>query len=332
MNAIRIKKHVNHRYKKKKAIENNHIVLSDSLSRVEHMNGGNRMERVDIAIIGSGPAGVSAAINAKIRNKSFVLFGHKDMSAKLVKAHEINNYLGFYGKSGEEMKDIFLAHAKHMGIDIIEARVTNIYSMGDYYSILANNEMYEATSIILATGVNFGKPFKGEEELLGRGVSYCATCDAPLYKGREVTIIAYNKHEEAEADYVADLASKVNYIPMYKEEVQVKEGIEVIRDVPVEIVGEQSVEKLVLKEREIETDAVFILRDSVSPGQLVPGLELDKNHVKADIQMKTNLPGCFVAGDIAGLPYQYIKAAGQGNIAALSAVAYVDELKRKKKE
>lgn len=290
------------------------------------------MERFDIAIIGSGPAGISAAINAKVRNKSIVVFGHKEMSTKLTKAHEINNYLGFYHKTGEEMKNIFLEHAGQMGVEITEARVTNIYEMGGYYSILANNEIYEATSIILATGVNFGKPFKGEEELLGRGVSYCATCDAPLYKGKEVTIIAYNKHEEAEADYVADLASKVTYIPMYKEEVEVKDSIEVIRDIPVEIVGENMVEKLILKNTEINTAAVFILRDSVSPGQLVPGLTLDKNHVAVDIHMKTNLPGCFAAGDIAGKPYQYIKAAGQGNIAALSAVGYLDELKRQTKE
>lgn len=290
------------------------------------------MERFDIAIIGSGPAGISAAINAKVRNKSIVVFGHKEMSTKLTKAHEINNYLGFYHKTGEEMKNIFLEHAGQMGVEITEVRVTNIYEMGGYYSILANNEIYEATSIILATGVNFGKPFKGEEELLGRGVSYCATCDAPLYKGKEVTIIAYNKHEEAEADYVADLASKVTYIPMYKEEVEVKDSIEVLRDIPVEIVGENMVEKLILKNTEINTAAVFILRDSVSPGQLVPGLTLDKNHVAVDIHMKTNLPGCFAAGDIAGKPYQYIKAAGQGNIAALSAVGYLDELKRQTKE
>lgn len=290
------------------------------------------MERVDIAIIGSGPAGISAAINAKIRKKSILVFGHKEMSTKLIRAHEINNFLGFYKKTGKELQKAFLEHASAMGVEITQARVTNIYDMGGYYSILANNEIYEATSIILATGVNFGKPFKGEEELLGCGVSFCATCDAPLYKGKEVVIIAYDKQEEAEADFVSEFASKVTYIPMYKEEVQVKDCIEVVYDTPVEIKGEGKVEKLVLKEREIATSAVFILRNSVSPGQLVPGLKLDENHVEVDIHMKTNLPGCFAAGDIAGTPYQYIKAAGQGNIAALSAVGYLDELKRKNKE
>ena len=85
----------------------------------------------------------------------------------------------------------------------------------------------------------------------------------------------------------------------------------------------------ILKNSEIETDGIFILRDSISLGQLVPGLKLDGNHVEVDRKMQTNLKGCFAAGDIVGTPYQYIKAAGEGNIAALSAVAYIDEIKKR---
>ena len=286
-------------------------------------------KRYDIAIIGSGPAGISAAINAKIRNKNFIIFGTKEISDKLVKAHKINNYLGFYGKSGKEIRDEFAKHLEAMDIEITEEKINNIYSMGDYFALMANNKTIEASSVILATGVNFGKPFKGEEEYLGRGVGYCATCDAPLYKDKVVSIIAYNKHEEAEANFIATIASKVYYIPMYKEEVEVDPSIEIVRDTPVEIVGDTLVNKLILKNGEIETDGIFILRDSISPGQLVPGLELDGNHVAVNRSMKTNIPGCFAAGDIVGTPYQYIKAAGEGNIAALSAVSYLDEQKRK---
>ena len=289
------------------------------------------MDRIDIAIVGSGPAGISAALNAKIRNKTFKVFGTKEISTKLVKAHQINNYLGFYGKSGKEIRDEFAKHLEAMDIEITEEKINNIYSMGDYFALMGSKNTYEATAVILATGVNFGKPLKGEEEYLGRGVGYCATCDAPLYKDKIVTIIAYNKHEESEANFLAQVASKVYYIPMYKEEVEVDESIEIIKDTPVEIVGEQFVQKLILKNNEIETDGLFILRDSISPGQLVPGLELDKNHVQVDIKMTTNLKGCFAAGDIVGIPYQYIKAAGEGNIAALSAVSYLDELKRNSK-
>ena len=289
------------------------------------------MDRIDIAIVGSGPAGISAALNAKIRNKTFKVFGTKEISPKLVKAHQINNYLGFYGKSGKEIRDEFAKHLEAMDIEITEEKINNIYSMGDYFALMGSKNTYEATTVILATGVNFGKPLKGEEEYLGRGVGYCATCDAPLYKDKIVTIIAYNKHEESEANFLAQVASKVYYIPMYKEEVEVDESIEIIKDTPVEIVGEQFVQKLILKNNEIETDGLFILRDSISPGQLVPGLELDKNHVQVDRKMATNLKGCFAAGDIVGIPYQYIKAAGAGNIAALSAVSYLDELKRNSK-
>ena len=287
------------------------------------------MERYDLAIIGSGPAGVSAALNAKIRKKNFIIFGSKELSNKLTKAEKINNYLGFYGKSGAQIRDEFIKHMESMDISITEEKINNIYAMGAYFTLMANDKMYEASAIILATGVNFGRPFKGEEELLGKGVGYCATCDAPLYKDKIVTIIAYNKHEEDEVNFISTIASKVYYIPMYKEKVEVDEKVQIINDIPVEIIGKERVEKLILKNSEIETDGIFILRDSVSPSQLVPGLELDENNVKVDRKMTTNLQGCFAAGDIVGAPYQYIKAAGEGNIAALSAVSYIDNLNKK---
>lgn len=286
-------------------------------------------ERYDIAIIGSGPAGLSAALNAKIRKKKFVIFGNHELSGKLVKAQKINNYLGFYGMSGAEIKEQFDSHIKSMDIKITNERINNIYSMGDYFALMANDKTYEALTVILATGVNFGKPFEGEERLLGKGVGYCATCDAPLYKNKVVTIIAYNKKEESEANFVASIASKVYYIPMYNENIELDPKIEVIKGIPIKIEGQNKVEKLILKDREIETEGLFILRESVSPGQLVPGLKVTENHVEVDRLMKTNLNGCFAAGDIVGMPYQYIKAAGEGNIAALSAVSYLDKFNRK---
>ena len=286
-------------------------------------------ERYDIAIIGSGPAGLSAALNAKIRKKNFILFGNKELTAKLSKAHEINNYLGFYRKSGKEIQEEFNNHLKEMDINITEEKINNIYAMGDYFGLMVNQKMYEATTVILATGVQYGKLFDGEERLLGKGVGYCATCDAPLYKNKVVTIIAYNKHEEDEANFIASIASKVYYIPMYKEEVQVDSSIEIINDVPVEIIGEDKVRKVKLKNSEIDTDGIFILRDSISPGQLVPGLKIVDNHIEVDRLMKTNINGCFAAGDVVGKPYQYIKAAGEGNIAALSAASYVDSISKK---
>ena len=201
--------------------------------------------------------------------------------------------------------------------------------MGDYFALMVNEKMYEAKTLILATGMEYTKAIKGELEFLGRGVGYCATCDAPLYKNKVVTIIGYNKEAEEEARYVSELASKLYYVPMYKGEYELNDSIEVIHDKPVEISGELKVNKLKLENAELETDAVFVLKDTISPGQLVPGLEIEDGHIKVDREMKTNIEGCFAAGDCVGKPYQYIKSAGEGNIAALSAVKHLDNLKVK---
>ena len=143
------------------------------------------MERVDIAIVGSGPAGLSAALNAKIRNKSFIVFGNNNLSNKVTKASKINNYLGFYGVTGKDLAEKFKEHINSMDIKITEERVNNIYAMGDYFALISGENMFEATTVILATGIQYGKPIKGEEEYLGRGVGYCATCDAPLYRDKQ---------------------------------------------------------------------------------------------------------------------------------------------------
>jgi thioredoxin reductase (NADPH) len=285
------------------------------------------VERYDIAIVGSGPAGLSAAINSKIRNKNVIIFGHKDFSNKLVKAPKVNNYLGFYGVTGAELKDNFQKHLDAMEINITEERINNIYAMGDYFALMVNEKVYEAKALILATGMEYTKPLKGETEFLGRGVGYCATCDAPLYKGKVVTIIGYNKEAEEEANYVSELASKLYYIPMYKGEYELRGSIEVIYDKPIEIMGDEKVKSLVLQNTTLETDGIFVLKDSISPGQLVPGLKIEDGHIEVDRLMRTNLPGCFAAGDCVGKPYQYIKAAGEGVVAALSAVSYLDSKK-----
>ena len=285
--------------------------------------------RYDVAIIGTGPAGLSAAITLKIRNKNIILFGSKDLSSKVAKAHEIQNYLGLPAISGEALAKKFASHIESMGIEITQEQITTVYSMGDYYSLLSkNNQMYDVSAVILATGVNFGKPYPGEKEFLGIGVSYCATCDAPLYRGKTVAIIGASPKEEAEADFMSEIAGKVYYIPLYKEKVNVKEAITVVEDVPTAIEGKMKAEKLILKNQELTVDGIFILRESVLPEQLVPGLEMDGNHIAGNRRMETNLAGCFACGDIVGMPYQYIKSAGEGNVAAISAVGYLDGLKK----
>ena len=268
-------------------------------------------ERYDVAIVGSGPAGLSAAINCKIRNKNIILFGNENLSNKVSKAPKINNYLGLPGIKGEELKEAFKKHIDSMDISITPERINAIYAMGDYFALMVNEKMYEAKSVIL----------------LGKGVGYCATCDAPLYKGKKVAIIAHNKKEEEEANFVKELAETVYYIPMYKDIENLREDIIVVRENPVEIIGNDMVRSLKLSNTTLEVDGVFVLKDSISPDQLMPGLKITDGHVEVDRQMATNLKGCFAAGDCTGKPYQYIKSSGEGLVAALNAVSYLNNKK-----
>ncbi len=289
------------------------------------------MTRIDIAIIGSGPAGLEAALTAKNRNKTIQIFGSKDLSNKMqVIDHPITNYLGLSNITGKEMAQVFTKQLEDANIEITELKVTTVYAMGDYFSLqLSNSEMVEAETVILASGVVAGKPYVGESEFLGRGVSYCATCDAPLYKGKNVIVIGGSSEEETEAEFLAEVCNEVKYIPLYKGDIQFQhENITIIHERPLEIKGTMKANTLVTDQNEYATDCVFVLRAAQFPSQLVPGLETEGNAVKVDREMKTNIPGLFAAGDIVGLPYQFIKSAGEGNIAAISAATYIDTKRR----
>lgn len=289
------------------------------------------MERYDIAIIGTGPAGLSAAITAKIRNKKILLIGNPNFSDKVQKAHQIQNYLGLPAISGKDLAKAFENHINSMDITITEGKVNAVYPMGSYFGLRVSQDIYEAETVIVATGIVTGKAFKGENELLGRGVSYCATCDAPLYRNKTVAVIGYSPKEESEAEFLAEVCEKVLYIPMYKEETKLSDKVTIINEKPTAVIGENKVKSLQTEKNNYEVDGIFILRDSIPPSQLVSGLEIKDNHIVVNLQMETNIKGCFACGDIVGRPYQYIKAAGQGNIAGLSAVAYLDA-KRKAME
>lgn len=279
------------------------------------------MERYDIAIIGTGPAGLSAALTAKIRNKKILLLGSADLSEKVEKAHTVQNYLGLPAVSGADMQQAFLQHIRQMDITITEKKVNTIYPMGDFFGIQMGMEMAQADAVILATGVTADKPYPGENELLGKGVSYCATCDAPLYRGRTVAVIGFGLKEEEEAAFLAEVAEKVYYFPMYKGDIHA--NVTVVREKPEAILGEEKVQSVRTASQEYLVDGVFVLRESILPEHLLKGLQLEGNRVVVNLNMETNIPGCFACGDLAGKPYQYIKAAGQGNVAALSAVEYL---------
>jgi len=280
----------------------------------------------DCIIIGASVAGISAAINLKIRKKEFLLIGSKEFSPKVQKAELIQNYVGMPSLSGCELSDALESHLKEMDIQITEARVNSIIKMGDTFSLSVGSDIYEAKSVILATGVEFSKKIEGEEEFLGRGVSYCATCDGFFYRGRTIAVVGSSKEAEKELDYLAGLAGQIYYFPLYKldEGAAMKENVVVVADRPVKLEGEERVNGIVDKKGKTwEIDGVFFLKDALVPSSLVNGLKDDGMHIIVDRQMSTNIPGCFACGDCTGRPYQYMKAAGEGNIAAHSVVDFL---------
>ncbi|ODA39804.1 NAD(P)/FAD-dependent oxidoreductase [Desulfosporosinus sp. BG] len=280
----------------------------------------------ELVIVGCGPAGMAAALNAKIRNRDFILLGSEFCSPKLSKAPQIENWLGFPEIGGEELRQRFLNHVKEKEISIVNFKVTSIYP-GPPYTLVGKDKSLEADAVILATGVSVGKLFPGEAELLGRGVGYCATCDGPLYKNKSVAIIAYNSEGEDEANFMVDICAKVYYIPYYKEMVRLDPRVEVKKGKVQKIVGDRTVEQLDLGEEQLTVDGVFIMRETLPAEQLVAGLEMEDAAIKVNHKLESNMPGLFAAGDCTGQPYQLIKAAGEGGTAALQAIKYLDNLK-----
>ena len=281
---------------------------------------------LDIAIIGAGPAGLSAAINGMIRNKKVKVIGKDPKTSYLYKAEKVDNYLGTHNVTGPEMVDQFVKHALEMGVDIEEGRVLEIFPMGDYYALNVDNNFIEAKTVIIANGLGKSKAMPGEKEYLGKGVSYCATCDGMLYRDKTVVLIGETAEAEEDANYLQEVTGKTYYVPLYEEIQHVNENVEIIRAKPKKILGEQVVTGLTLDDRDIEAQGVFIAKETTPIAQILGGLELENNSIKVSRFMETNMPGIFAAGDCTGRPYQVSKAVGEGVVAALEAVSYLHKI------
>jgi thioredoxin reductase (NADPH) len=270
----------------------------------------------DVAIVGKGPAGISAAINAFARNKKTIIFGGD--SHKVLASPSIPNYPGLPDIKGSEFSQMLNNHLERTDALLLNKKVLTIYSMGDYFAIQAETEMFEAKKVILATGVDFKKSIDGEDTFLGMGVSYCATCDAPLYKGKVVGVVGYNQESIEETKFLSSVCSKVYFVPIVKEaNFDFSSNVEVVRDVPIRFEGEMNATTLVLRDSYIKADGFFVIKDSYPLSSLVPGLEVEGSHVKIDRHMQTNIKGLYAVGDVTGKPYQLAKAIGEGQIAAL---------------
>ena len=285
----------------------------------------------DCIVIGTGAAGVSAALTLKARGKNFVLLGSKNLSSKIEAAEEINNYPGLPAISGKGLKVALLNHLQSCGIAVTPAQVTGVYAMGESFSVLTDGQSYEGKTVILATGVESVKPVAGELEFLGRGVSYCATCDGLLYKGKKIVAVSTSPAFEEEVEYLSSLASSVVFVPLYKGAGLSAQNIQTVTDMPRAIEGDMRVRRVVFAKQTVECDGVFLLKEAIAPSALVPGLKTEGGHVSVSRDCSTNLKGLFAAGDCTGRPYQYAKAVGEGNVAAHSVCEFLSLSDKDKK-
>jgi len=270
---------------------------------------------LDIAVIGAGPAGYSAAINARKREKSVVVIGQN--TGWLSRAESIENYPGLPGVSGAELLSRMAKQAQEMGAELRPGVVHQVVPMGESFALSLGADFLEARCIILCTGAKQPRLLPGEETLLGRGVSYCGTCDGMLYRGKNVAVVAQGPEAVQEANFLAGLCASVTYFGQADEAL---DAHVVVRDEkPEAILGESRATGLRAGGEEIPFDGVFIFREAMALSALIPGLEMDGAFIRVDRQMRTNLPGVYAAGDCTGLPLQVAKAVGEGCTAALAA-------------
>ena len=277
----------------------------------------------DCAIIGGGPAGVSAALNLKALGKNFIWLSSSAVSKKVAQAELIKNYPGLPDVTGGELGWTFRNHCEGMNIRLTEELVTGVYETDGHFTLLAKDKQYEAKTVILCLGVETSKPIDGEQDFVGRGVSYCATCDGFLYKGKKIAVLCPDKKFEPEIGFLAEIAEKLYVMPMYRGYEIDFPNAEVILKNPVKLTGGMRLERVAFKNGGIDVDGMFILKGALSPATLVHGLEIKDGHIVVGRDCATNIAGVFAAGDCTGRPYQYAKAAGEGNVAAHSAVGYL---------
>lgn len=298
----------------------------------------------DVIIIGSGPAGLSAAVYAKRAGLDLLVIERSPMSGgQILNTYEVDNYLGLPGINGFDMGMQFRAHADKLGVTFKTVEVTGLAKEGDAWKVQTTKEALETKSVILATGAHhalLGVP--GEAELTGMGVSYCATCDGAFFRGRTVAVIGGGDVALEDAIYLARTSKKVYLIHRRDElrgtmtlqkELMAKENVEILYShVVKEICGETAVEKLVLQdvksgeEKDLPLNGVFIAVGIHPDSELVKGLaDMDAGgYVIADETGATSAPGLFVAGDVRKKPLrQVVTAVADGANAATSVSSYL---------
>lgn len=278
----------------------------------------------DLIVLGSGPAGLSAALGARGRGKTVLVIGNRWQDSPLAKAELVDNYLGMPGVTGAEMLERFTEQAQQAGAEFVTGRAVSLMAYNGFM-VTVGSDFYQGQALILAPGVIRAAKYPGEGEYLGRGVSYCATCDGMLYRNKPIAVVGRGHEAPHEANYLQSIGCQVTYVANKRPE-ELDADIPFVKGNRLEVKGEQTVTALLADGEEIPCAGVFILRDAVAPADLLPQLETEKGVIKVDRTMATNVEGVFAAGDCTGQPLQIAKAVGEGHIAALSACEYLDKL------
>lgn len=294
----------------------------------------------DVIIIGSGPAGLAAAIYGKrARLRTLVIEKQPMSGGQILNTYEVDNYPGLPGIGGFELGQKFREHAEKMETEFVTAEVTGIAEEEEIKRVLTDKGEYETKTIILATGANHRKlGVPGEEELCGMGVSYCATCDGAFFRGRTVAVVGGGDVALEDALFLERACKKVYLIhrrnefrgaKVLQEQVAQAENIEVIWDTVVEeIKGDGQVQALALFDKkkeeksELPVDGVFIaVGIEPNTAQIEDAVELDEGgYIIAGENTKTSVQGIFAAGDVRTKPLRQVVTAAADGANAITAV------------
>lgn len=297
----------------------------------------------DTIIIGSGPAGMTAGIYAARREMKALIIG-KELGGQVSMASEIENWPGYKTIQSFELIKNMQEQVKYQGVEIVSNEVMKINkNEDDTFSIFTGGEEYQTRTIIVAIGLSPRRlAIKGEIELTGKGVSYCATCDSPFFREKTVAVVGGGNAALDAAEVLSKIAKKVYLIHRSQDfkafetlvdEVKAKENVEFILDSAVEeISGENKVEKIKIKNvksnenSELSLDGIFIEIGRIASTDLIANFadRDERNQILVDEKCRTKTPGIFAAGDVTQVPFKQITiACGQATIAALSAYQYL---------
>ncbi len=302
------------------------------------------MDIIDVLIIGGGPAGLSAAVYAGRAGMKTVILEKLSPGGQVMSTSEVENYPGFAEAiGGWELVSGMEAQARRFGAEIVSAEISSFDKTTDgLFVVHTAGQDYQARSVIIATGSTFRKlGIPGEIELIGRGVSYCGTCDGAFFRDRVVAVIGGGNTALEEADFLTRFASKVYLIhrrsefrgeKVLQQKVSANSKIEIILDtIPLKVNGQNNVQSLSLRnvqtggETDLNVDGVFIFVGYDPNNGAIPAELLDEQgQVLVDLNMRTPWPGVYAAGDVRHQSRrQIIAAAGDGAIAAMSAYEHV---------